>query len=60
MFFTSYHMYIIAKYFNSIEDYINLLKTCKEYKNVVDLIKYRKAKPDLVAYALQSYRYYRF
>jgi len=33
-------MYIIAKYFNSVEDYINLLKTCKEYKNVIDLIKY--------------------
>ena len=38
--FTSFHLHIIAKYFNTIQDYVNLMKTCKEYKNVIDYIKY--------------------
>ena len=49
---------IVSKYLNTIQDYINLTKTCKNYKNIPDNFLYRKAKLDLVAYMLQSdFRY---
>ena len=31
-----YSLQIISKYFNSIDDYINLVKTCREYINIID------------------------
>ena len=36
----SYLIQIISKYLNSIEDYKNITKTCKEYQYVIDNFKY--------------------
>ena len=50
---TNHELLIISKYFNSISDYINLIKTNKEYKDTIEQFKYRRTLFDLVA-LLQS------
>ena len=50
---SSYELLIISKYFNSINDYINLIKTNKEYNDILNKFKYRRTLFDLVA-LLQS------
>lgn len=34
------YLLIVSKYFNSKEDYINLIKVCKKYKNLLDCFDY--------------------
>ena len=36
----SHCIMIISKYFNSIHDYINIVKCCKEYSNTINQYKY--------------------
>ena len=37
---SKYELMIISKYFNDIEDYINLEKTCKTYLDITELFKF--------------------
>ena len=37
---SKYELMIISKYFNDIEDYINLMETCKLYSNITELFKF--------------------
>lgn len=35
-----YCMFLVSKYFNSIDDYINVEKTCKGYRQTMEQFKY--------------------
>ena len=37
---TQNEILIVSKYFNKINDYINIIKTCKEYNNILNLLYY--------------------
>ena len=36
----SHCIMIISKYFNTINDYINIEKCCKEYRGLIEQLKY--------------------
>ena len=35
-----YSMIIVSNYFNDINDYINISKTCKNYSDIIDSFKF--------------------
>ncbi len=54
---------IISKYFNTINDYINIVKCCKEYSNTIDQYKFNpipfKSKKEREIFNnIEEYHYY--
>ena len=41
-----YCLLIISKYFNTIQDYVNLVKTCKEFKDIIKQYRFNPIELD--------------
>ena len=59
----SYCVLIISKYFNTIKDYINIVKCSKEYSNVIEKYKYNpipfnNKKEREIFNNIEEYHYY--
>ncbi len=59
----SYCMMIISKYFNTIHDYINVVKCCKEYSSTITQYKYnpipfKNRKEREIFSNIEEYHYY--
>ena len=57
-------MMIISKYFNTIHDYINIVKSCKEYSNIITQYKYNpipinNTKEREIFNNIEEYHYYK-
>ena len=59
----TYSMLIVSKYFNTIDDYITIEKTCKNYRGIIEYFQYNpisiKKEEDVQIFKnIKNYQYY--
>lgn len=57
---TLYYMFIVGRYFTCNNDYINLMKVCKNYQNIVLMYKYNPISDCRLFKNIQTQHFYQY